>query len=62
MGVCRNCGQHVSARFSKIFGQDGETDGCLACRREVDLFEGKAVLETDESPGVVWNDPREGDE
>lgn len=41
---CRNCGNHVSVNFSRVFGDNQDrVDRCPSCTNVTDLLDGGAV-------------------
>lgn len=47
MTRCRNCGAHVTERFARVFGNNGnQVHGCLDCSVNTELYDGGG-LETD---------------
>jgi uncharacterized protein YcgI (DUF1989 family) len=41
MTRCRNCGAHVTERFARVFGNNGnQVHACLDCSVNTDLYEG----------------------
>lgn len=40
MPVCRNCGEHVTVQFARVFGDNTDTvEKCIACSRNAELDE-----------------------
>lgn len=40
MPVCSNCGEHVTAKFARVFGDnDDNVNKCIACATNAELDE-----------------------
>ena len=40
MPVCRNCGEHVTVQFARVFGDNSDTvEKCIACAPNAELDE-----------------------
>lgn len=44
---CVSCGAFVTQSYVRVFGVDGEVDGCLECMTHRDVSAGDAVPKTD---------------
>lgn len=48
MPTCAACGEHVTARFQRVFaGNDGEVYGCPDCMEMTAIVNGEAAMLTD---------------
>lgn len=48
MPTCATCGEHVTARFQRVFaGNDGEVYGCPDCMEMTAIVNGEAATLTD---------------
>ncbi|MFC7007489.1 DUF7563 family protein [Halalkalicoccus salilacus] len=48
MPTCATCGEHVTARFQRVFaGNDGEVYGCPGCMEMTAIVNGEAATLTD---------------
>ena len=45
MPECEVCGGHVTRRFVRVFGYEGEVYGCPECRTFSDLVEGSGAVQ-----------------
>jgi hypothetical protein len=44
MPTCVRCGEHVTARFRRVFaGNDGEVHGCPSCMEMTAIVNGRAT-------------------
>ena len=45
MPECDNCGAHVTSKYVKIFGRNGEIAACLHCNYRREISDGGGVPE-----------------
>lgn len=48
MPTCNNCGAHVTPRFVKVFGHNGDLAACLSCRDKQDMANGAGMPQTND--------------
>lgn len=47
MPTCGNCGAHVTTKYVKIFGRNGELRACLHCTNRGDISDGGGIPDGD---------------
>lgn len=59
MPYCNDCGEHVTHRFVRVYGKNGEVDGCRGCSILSERSKGESVPEEyikndDDSTNIQW--------
>lgn len=43
MPYCENCGEHVSEKWVRVYGEGGKVKGCPNCKQNNEMYEGGGV-------------------